>query len=241
MQDKIFRILFEQDDVTWQSMLYELVRQENMNPWDINVSELSKKYISMLKNMKALDFRITGKVVLAAALLLRFKSSRLVGEDMDELDRLMAPEQEEDVDRFYDDIESEFSKELPQESYDLMPRTPQPRKRKISIYDLVSSLQKALEVKERRVLRNIPAAKIEIPEKGVDISSRIRDVYSRITDFFKQKKRITFSDLVPSNNKENKVYTFIPLLHLSNHDQRKIDMKQEEHFGEIEITAPSKE
>ena len=31
------------------------------------------------------------------------------------------------------------------------------------------------------------------------------------------------------------VYTFIPLLHLSN--QRRIDLWQKEHFGEIEIVV----
>ena len=46
-------------------------------------------------------------------------------------------------------------------------------------------------------------------------------------------KSLTFSKLIPSDSKEDKVYTFIPLLHLEN--QRKIDMKQFRHFGEINI------
>ncbi len=221
-------------------MLYELVKQENMNPWDINISELSKRYIQMLKKLKELDFRISGKVVLAAALLLRFKSLRLVGEDMDELDKLMTPEQE-DAEGFYDDLESDFARELPQESYDLTPRTPQPRKRKVSIYDLMNALRQALEVKERRVLRNIPPVKIEIPERKTDMRKRINDVYIGIINFFKQHKKITFNDLVPSQNKEDKILTFIPLLHLAHQDQRKINLEQKEHFGEIEITLPKKE
>ena len=47
-------------------------------------------------------------------------------------------------------------------------------------------------------------------------------------------KQLTFSQLLPSSaSREDKVYTFIPLLHLDN--QRKINMWQREHFGEIGI------
>jgi segregation and condensation protein A len=235
MQDKIFEILFEQDEVTWQSMLYELIKQEGMNAWDIDVSLLSRQYIQMLKRMKELNFRISGKVVLAAALLLRIKSYKLVGEDMDELDRLMTSQPEEGVEGFYDDLERDLAFRPADEEYDLLPRSPQPRKRKVSIYDLVSSLSKALEVQERRVLRSIPAARVELPVKKIDMTSKIREVYQRIFDFFKLRKKLTFDELVPSDTREDKVYTFIPLLHLANQDQNKIELVQKEHFGEIEV------
>ena len=61
----------------------------------------------------------------------------------------------------------------------------------------------------------------------------IKNLYLKIKDMFKGKDNLTFSKLVPSENKEDKVFTFIPLLHLTN--QRKIDLEQKEHFGEIEI------
>lgn len=235
MQDKIFKILFEQDEITWQTMLFELIRQEGMNPWDVDVSLLSKKYIQMLSKMKELNFRISGKVVLAAALLLRIKSYKLVGEDMDELDRLMTAQPEEELEGFYDDIERDFSFTPQEEEYDLMPKTPQPRKRKVSVYDLVSALNQALEVRERRVLRSIPPARIELPARKIDMTARIKNVYQRVVDFFAMKQRLTFDELVASDAKEDRISTFIPLLHLANHDQNKIDLIQNEQFGEIEI------
>ena len=60
----------------------------------------------------------------------------------------------------------------------------------------------------------------------------------RVKSFFTNQNSLTFSQLVPSGTKEDKIYTFIPLLHLSN--QRKIDLSQKEHFGEIEIMLHSK-
>ena len=51
-------------------------------------------------------------------------------------------------------------------------------------------------------------------------------------------KDLTFTKLIPSETKEDKVFTFIPLLHLSN--RRSIDMHQNKPFGEIEIYLKSK-
>ena len=91
--DKILDIVVQKDEVTWQNMIYELVKHENMNPWDINVSLLAKHYLQMLKKLKELDFRVSGKVVLAAAILLKIKSQKLLSDDKGELDRLMSLEE----------------------------------------------------------------------------------------------------------------------------------------------------
>jgi len=59
------------------------------------------------------------------------------------------------------------------------------------------------------------------------------NVYSRIKSIFSNKNEVTFTSLLPGNTKEDKIYTFLPLLHLSN-DSR-IDLEQQEHFGEIYV------
>ncbi len=73
--ERIFQLLYNQDEVTWQTLLYELVKKEEMNPWDINISMLTKKYIETIKKLKELDFRISGKVLLAAAILLKINQT----------------------------------------------------------------------------------------------------------------------------------------------------------------------
>ena len=40
--ERIFQILYKEDEVTWQSLLHELIKKEQMNPWDVNVSLLTK-------------------------------------------------------------------------------------------------------------------------------------------------------------------------------------------------------
>ena len=84
------QLLLDKDDVTWKQILYDLVRNEQMNPWDIDVSVLSQKYIETIKNLKQHDFRISGKVLLAAAILLKIKTEHLLEHGMGELDRLLA-------------------------------------------------------------------------------------------------------------------------------------------------------
>jgi segregation and condensation protein A len=244
MEDRIMDIVMGKvgDEVTWRSMIMDLVKSEGMDPWDVDISALSKKYSMMLKKLTELDFKVSGKMVLAAAMLLKLKSNRLVGEEMAELDRLMSSQDEDNAEGFYDDLESSYS----DTNYDegtqpLIPRTPQPRKRKVSIYDLMISLQKALEVRDRRVVRSVPYVNVKIPERKVDMSNLINDVFGKVSSLFKVNKTISFSQLVPVDaSKETKVLTFMPLLHLANADYRKIDMSQDEHFGEIVITLPVK-
>jgi len=240
MQEKIFEMLFDEDEITWRSIIYRLINEEQMDPWDVNVSLLSKKYIQMLKKLKELDFRISGKVILAAAILLKIKSNRLMGSDMAEFDRLMAHAEDSiSSEGFYDELQHDLdqggaiSPATMQSA--LVPRTPQPRLRKVSVYDLMEALQKALEVKQRRVIRNIPEMPQQPPQKTREITEIIVEVYEQIKRILLEthQNKVLFDDLIPSDTKEDKVYTFIPLLHLEN--QRKVELLQKEHFGPINV------
>ena len=239
-QNDVLNLLLEKDDISWKTLLYDLVKTEQMDPWDVDITLLTKRYIEAIKEMQRMDFRFSGKVLLAAAILLKIKSTYLLQHDIDELDRLLARTSDPDV---YPDFFSEFSQDLFKVAEKiqeieprLIPRTPQPRHRKITIYDLAEALQKAIEVKKRKLYRNYPEIRMEIPKRKFDITNVIRQVYTKIRTFFYQNdgQKLTFSKLLPSNcTKEEKVYTFIPLLHLDH--QRRINIQQQQHFGDIDI------
>ena len=235
--ERIFNIIFSKsDEITWQTIIYELVKNEQMDPWDIDVSILTQKYIEMLRSLKDHDFRVSGKVLLAAAILLKIKSNKLVGDELTELDKLLVGVEEEvsELD-FEEHSEIERLTEIPT----LIPRTPQPRKRKVSIFDLVDALERALEVKKRRLLQSIPPLNVEAPKKRKDVTEVIREIYGKIKSFFFRSKGIlTFSKLLPSESREDKVHTFIPLLHLA--QQNKIELEQETSFGEIHVMLKRK-
>ncbi|HLC96331.1 MAG TPA: ScpA family protein [Candidatus Nanoarchaeia archaeon] len=233
--EQIFSIIFDKDEITWQTIIYELINKGEIDPWDVDISVLTKRYIDMIKQLKVLDLRVSGKVLLAAALLLKIKSNRLMGADLDNLDKLFS-QTEEEPSLFEEQVLRQS-----EEKFDLIPKTPQTRKRKVTIYDLVGALERALDVKKRRVMASIPPTNVGIPVKTKDISQVIKEVYGRIRLFFSTgaKGRLTFSQLLSDDSKEGKVYTFIPLLHLTN--QRKIDLEQYQHFGDIEILMLEKE
>ncbi|MBR9692906.1 segregation/condensation protein A [Candidatus Woesearchaeota archaeon] len=240
-QEQIFQILFENDELTWKQIIFGLIESEEMDPWDIDISLISHKFIEMLKTLKQMDFRISGKIVLASAILLKMKSKRLVEEEVAALDQLISSADDPIDMGFFEEFpmdgaillgDQPFKKAKPK----LVPRTPQPRKRKVSVYDLVEALEKALETDAKRV-RSIPKLikEAKVPRDHVDMSALLRAVYDQVNGHYKAESPavLTFDDLIPSEEKEDKVLTFIPLLHLD--FQRKVDVRQKQHFGQINV------
>ena len=237
MNDKIFSLLVEQNEISWKSIIYDLINSEQLDAWDVDVSLLAQKYIERLHQLKEKDLKVSGKVLLAAAILLRIKSVKLVGDDLNEFDRLLAGA-DLTQEQFYDDLEQELARGEEQglkEEYDLLPRLPQARRRKVSVYDLVHALEKALEVKQRRVWQSMPPP-MPLPVRKFDVTAAIHGLFQRIRSLFSVHGGLTFRKLLQSDSKEEKVYTFIPLLHLANH--RKVELEQDVPFGDIKIKMP---
>ncbi|MBW2964835.1 segregation/condensation protein A [Candidatus Woesearchaeota archaeon] len=242
--ENIYDILMKQDEITWQSLIKELIKSEQMDPWDINISQLTKMFIKTIKKLKELNLNISGKVLLCAALLLRIKSSKLIGDDLLEFDRLLASG--ENPDELYQGEEyvegqlNQLGMTLGKEHMHLIPKTPQPRKRKVSVYDLIDALAVALNVKRRRILNQIQVrTAMGLPEKKMDLSELMDDLYKIVSEQLASgQATVAFSNLVPGESKHDKIYTFVPLLHLTN--ARKVDLAQNEHFGEIWVSLAKK-
>src|SRR3989344_4538548 len=233
MHNELYDILMNRDEITWQTLIYDLIKSERMDPWDVDISLLTKRYLETLRLLKEANFLISGKVLLAASLLLKIKSDKLVNEDFANFDALLYPSDNLNEDELYAQPGKQY---LDHEHPKLTIRTPLARKRKVNINDLIFALQKALEVDQRKTLRKLREREVtvHVPEKKIDISHLIKTVYEKIVNFFKFKKEIlTFDKLIQSDKKEDKIFTFIPLLHLDN--QEKINLIQEEPFGEIKI------
>ena len=216
MEQQIFDLIFKEGEITWQSLLMDLVKQEGMDPWNIDVSKLANSYVQKIKQLKELNLGISGKVILASALLLKVKSKLLVGSDLEKLDQLFRHCEEEtaapeDFDSNMDLLEPLLEQALRGENAGLTPRTPQPRTRKVSIFDLVEALDKAMTVRKRRLARELPRfnQRITIPT-GVDISEAIINVYADVKERTKRgAQQITFSSLIPNDDKSAKIFTFI--------------------------------
>jgi len=241
--EQIHNLIFQEDDVTWQSLIYELVREGKIDPWDVDISTLAKEYIAIIRKLRELNFRLSGKVILAAAILLKLKSDRLGAEQILALissDEEGLSQAEEELQLMQEDVEKHFTKAS------IKPRIPGVRKRKVTADELIAALKRALEVdeKRRKRLAEIAAARPpppKVPKKKIDIFAKIEAVWKRLKEFIAKSRApsVEFQAIVPSKEKRDIIWTFVPLLHLAN--ENKIELKQDEPFGKILVSIKEKE
>ncbi|HLD80368.1 MAG TPA: segregation/condensation protein A [Candidatus Nanoarchaeia archaeon] len=240
MQERIFDLLLNQDELNWKNIIYDLVKTEQMDPWDIDLSLLSQKFIQIIKEMQEHDFKIPGKILLAAAVLLKIKATHLIENDISNLDKLINQHDGIPEEELFEEMEQRLRN--PDTAHpQLIPRNPQPRNRKVSVEDLIEALQRALATKKRILAQQRPV-KFPMPKRKIDILEVIRDIYHKI-NYYTDKdptQKLTYTRLLPPRaSKQEKVYTFMPLLHLEN--EHKIEMQQQNHFDEIVITVTKRE
>ena len=240
MQEKIFDLLLNQDELNWKNIIYDLVKTEQMDPWDSDLSLLTQKFIQIIKEMQEHDFKIPGKILLAAAVLLKIKATHLIDNDISNLDKLINQHDGIPEEELFEEMEQRLRN--PNAAHpQLIPRNPQPRNRKVSVEDLVEALQRAMATKKRILAQQRPV-KFPMPKRKIDILEVIRDIYHKINYYTNKdpNQKLTYTRLLPPRaGKQEKVYTFMPLLHLEN--EHKIEMQQQNHFDEIVINVVKKE
>lgn len=239
MQDQIYDLLTKQEEVTWQTIIQDLVKKEELDPWNIDISKLTHRYMETLKKLHEHNFFVSGKMLLASAILLKIKSDKLLHGDLAAFDQQLFPQDDNLLDNPED-----FAQPNQLSLSDIPPllvKTPQPRKRQLTLNDLMHALEKALEVDERRTIRrlqdDVVFREATLPEKIYDITELIKDLYDKIRFHLSHQPTLTFDELIPSEKKEDKIMTFIPLLHLD--CQQKIDLQQDVPFGTIHIKLTS--
>lgn len=221
-EEKLYAIMTSPTELTWEGLIRDIVNREGLDPWDIDIVILTNKFVEAIKNLKKADMKISGKFILAAAILLKMKADFLIPRLIEEPKE---PAQETDMSVF-ENINAE-----------LEPHIPLPKQRKVTLEELIASLRSALVVKERRTIRyKERQIKLDIKIKKIDIGERIRTIFEKISLLFESWKvpEIKFSQLIPSKLREDIIWTFTPLMHLAH--QRKVKLRQEEDFGEIYVS-----
>jgi segregation and condensation protein A len=221
------------EEIGWQEIIYDLIKTEQLDPWDINLVVLADKYLEKIRQMEEDNFFLSSKVLLACALLLRLKAELLVNKYIQDLNEILYGRKEEKS-KVYERIEIDES-ELPL----LVPKTPLPRARKISLQELMTTLNNAIETESRRIRKEIKQIQAEksvlvvLPKLDrINLKDRIKEIYIRIQRHINEARiKMTFSELAPTN--KEKLAAFLPILHLSN--QEKLYLNQENHFEEISM------
>ncbi|MBT3397586.1 segregation/condensation protein A [archaeon] len=227
--------LITSEELSWQALIYDLIKTEQLDPWDIDIGILADKYVEAISQLEEADFFISSKVLLACSLLLRLKSDILVNSYIQSLDDALYGRKEE---RKYEIERLEIDEnELPI----LVPRTPMARHRKVTLKELMGALNKAIDTENRRIKREIKGRQAEksilvVLPKGthVPLRTRVKNIFARVKVHVDHpdNDHMKYSHLAPS--REEKLASFVPVLHLSNNG--KLFLRQPVHFDEIHMT-----
>ena len=235
----------------WQAIIYDLIHTEQLDPWDIDIIVLTDKYFEKVlelekeiadsDELEITDFYVSSKVLLAAALLLRIKSEFLLNRHIKSIDEILFGKKE-DKKYILERIEID-EEDLPI----LIPKTPLPRARRVTLTELINALNNAINTESRRIKREVSIkraqkiSEVDFPKfMKIDLKDRIKHLYARVLTSLKKKQlnpekhmnKVGYSVLIGNERQEN-LAIFLPLLHLS--DTQRLWLEQEKHLDEIWI------
>ncbi len=212
---------------TWREMLMDLVHQQKLDPWNIDVVDIATKYLERIRSLQMGDLRVPANLILAAAILLRFKS-----------DMLSLEEQVQQA-----TLETYMDEGGPVEIPILELRSRIPPKRRVTLDELVTAMEKVLHEQQERENRPAPPvlvpASLEIKLAEFNMDEHLEHVRVKIHQRLDAEGLVTFSALLDKPTREETVFTLLPLLFLT--QKGAISMAQDPFFGEIFIRLRQQE
>jgi segregation and condensation protein A len=227
-------------------ILVQMAERGEIDPWNIDIVEVTDRFLSELERRKELDLRISGRTLFYAATLLRMKSEHLEQlafdvdlvfddeEGMDEGDEFSFDIDEEDsrgigpVER----LEREIKRRLERKQF---------RRHPVTLYELITELKNAeKEERRRQRLRSYGPDEFYDADDIVSIAHEERYQesaiqvleYCRGPDCHSGEERITLSELTKKMG-WSVPEVYIPLLFLM--FEGEIRMEQDEFFGDLFI------
>lgn len=205
-------------------ILVNLAKNGEIDPWNINIVEVTDKFLRHVEELEKMDLRVSGRTLLYAAILLRMKSNALVEVD-------------EPRDVYEDDFADFEVSDYP------VPALPLRRssKRPVTLQELLSELKKAEDIEKKRFNRfeNKKEERRATIEEVLsiaheeDIESRVGKMRTLLNEMLGKQENIKFSDLSKPLDRPGRVMAYLALLFLAT--RKEIWLDQEELFGELFI------
>jgi len=225
-------------------ILVQMAERGEIDPWNIDIVEVTDRFLSELERRKELDLRVSGRTLFYAALLLRMKSEILEQAEIAEDEEYGEGEEDEGGDFSFD---AEFDAEgntlgpierLEREIRRRLDRK-QLRKRPVTLFELILEL-KAAEKEQRRRQRFISPFDpklIEVEDVvGIAHDEGYREsamaVLCQCEECIEKKGIMTLEELAEMMGKRI-IDVYIPLLYLM--FEGKLSLWQDEFFGQIFI------
>lgn len=216
-------------------IMVELAQAGKIDPWDIDIVELTDSFLGRVAELKKMDLRISSRTLLYSAILLRMKSSGILGVEKEEV-------VEFDSD-FFDELGLPEPEEFP------IPKLPVRRvsTRPVTLNELILELKKAENTLSRK---NEKKKARQVAEEhnllagpqlttgdvlGIAheeaISSRLALIWARLVELFMSQPVVIFSSFLEAS--EDRIMDYLSLLFLASN--RKIWLSQDKLFGELYI------
>ncbi len=218
-------------------LLLHLVKQTNLDIYEIKIEEIVSQYFNYIKQMEEMNLNIASSYLVMAAELLEIKALMLLPKDEEIVDefeenpkdrlikRLIEYQNYKDLTGEFQELENkrhEYYTKLPSNlsDYDLKINGSLPDD--IDLNDLMNAFNKFLERQQLQKPLNTKIANKEysIFERSLEIKKII-----------KEKKKVSFEELFDIRNKGYIVVTFLSILNLAKTKEVKIE--QENNFETI--------
>ena len=213
---------------TWKDILLDLISSNSLDPWNIDLIALADGFIRKVKEMERMDFIMQANVILAASILLKYKSDYLKALSY----QSELPEYPADADALPE------PEELPQ----LTLSSRIPPKRQITLDELVSEMERIIkydEVERIRIPRGSITETVDLELAEHDIEHDMELTLGRIRDNTDPTGWSLFSRLTDGLDMQGTVYTLLCVLHLV--QLGSLDLKQDKMWGEIFLFLREKE
>ena len=213
--------------------LIKQVKQDDVNIFDINISELTEKYLEYIDNMKSLNLNVDSEYLVMAATLMEIKSRELLPHSEEEEEENPKDELINRLQEYqrYKEIRGTF-KEYALERKEMFSKVPSMLEEfhddnvkindDVTLDDLINAFLKFQQKKE-----------LEKPLNTVITSKEysFEEIGNKIIKRLKKNKSFKFEDLFEEKNRSYVVATFLTILDLTR--KGKLLLKQDYNLGEI--------
>ena len=227
-------------------ILVDMAKAGKIDPWNIDIVDVTDKYLAHLFEMKAQNLRATGKTFLFASILLRLKSNVLEGNDIFDFEDENQDDYELTDDEIIDNYEPPTNNVISFNEV-LQRRTSVKinRNRTVTLKDLIrqlefyemlekkQSLKQAHERAKRRVRNyaNLSAEDIVNLAHEEFIENSVQAIQAKLEKIFNKEEKVELHELVSIGM--SKVTAFIALLFLT--AEGKCDLEQDEFYSDLYV------
>ncbi len=235
------------------ALLVTMAKTGKINPWNIDIVDLTDKYLVQMAEKKANNLRNTGRTIWLASVLLKLKSNVLVGLDPMDFDSIIA---KDNFEEYPDDFEPEYQQPIRKnnvvsidEALKRRLSTRLNRKRTVTLQDLIKQLKFYEELDKKQALKNSLERAKTRARNYENISARdfvnhannesiklvITNLSKKLEKIFVKCEKVELNDLIEVGME--KVSAFMALLFLT--AENKVDLYQEEIYGDLYVQKVS--